>query len=244
MGSLMTSSSLRTEGALWVQLGSSQQTLLKHLAILLMLLDHANRVLWGFQPWAYTLGRIAFPLFAFLIAYNVAVRGVNPRRYVVPLLLFGVISQGPAMLALGRDPFPLNIFFTLLLGVTFVPLRRWYATILPDGRAAAVASWVVTALAFLLLSLPLEYGPAGVFLIPVMVLFVRRPSIAAGVGVLALLLLINGLTWPALAAWLVMPLVAWVRTLRLPALPRLKWMFYGFYPVHLLGLWGLSQLLR
>lgn len=224
----------------WVRLGSSQQTLLKVLAIALMLLDHANSVLWGSQPWAYTLGRISYPLFTFLIAYNVAVRGVKPQRYALPLLLFGIVSQGPAMLALGRDPFPLNIFFTLLVGVTYLPLRRWYASTLPAGRVAEAASWLLTTLLFLLLSLPLEYGPAGVFLIALMVVFLERPSLAAGVGVLILLLLINRLTWSSLAAWLVVPLVAWVRTLELPTLPRLKWLFYGFYPLHLLGLWLLK----
>lgn len=163
----------------WLRLGSAQQTLLKVLAILLMLVDHANRLLWGSQPWLFTLGRVAFPLFAFLIAYNLAIRGVPARRYALPLLLFGVISQGPAMLALSRDPFPLNIFFTLLLGVTFLPLRRLYASTLPAGWVAQGMSWTLTALVFFSLSLPLEYGPAGVFLIPPMMVFLERPSVPA-----------------------------------------------------------------
>ena len=227
----------------WLVLGSSQQTLLKYLAIVLMLLDHANRLFWGAQPWLYALGRVSFPLFAFLIAYNVAVRGVAPRRYIVPLLLFAVISQGPAMLALGRDPFPLNIFFTLLLGVTFLPLRRRCASLLPPNRFGRTVSWTLTTLLFVLLSPPLEYGPPGVFLIPALVAFLRRPSEAVGVLILSLMFAMNGLTWAAMAGWLAVPVIGWVRTLALPALPRLKWVFYGFYPMHLLGLWGLERVL-
>lgn len=227
----------------WLQLGSSQQTLLKYLAIALMLLDHANSILWDSQPLLYTLGRLSFPLFAFLIAYNVAVRGVKPWLYAFPLLFFGILSQGPAILALGRDPFPLNIFFTLLLGIAYRPLRSWYAATLPAGRVAEAANWLLSTLLFFLLSLPLEYGPAGVFLIPLMVLFLQRPSCAAGLEVLILLLLINGLTWPSLAAWLVVPLITGVQTLKLPDLPRLKWVFYGFYPLHLLSLWLLNLIL-
>ncbi len=98
-----------------------------------MILDHANHTFWTFQPWAFTLGRIAFPLFAFLIAYNIAVRYVKPERYALPLLLFGLVSQVPAMLALGRQVLPLNIFFTLLLGSSFLPLRAWFARHLPEG---------------------------------------------------------------------------------------------------------------
>ena len=227
----------------WLVLSSSQQTLLKVLAILLMLLDHTNRLLLGGQPWLYALGRVSFPLFAFLIAYNVAVRGVAPRRYALPLLLFGVISQGPAMLALARDPFPLNIFFTLLLGVIFLPLRRRCASFLPPNRFGRSLSWTLTTVLFALLSLPLEYGPPGVFLIPALVAFLRRPSEAVGVLVLSLMFVMNGLTWAAMAGWLAVPVIVWARSLALPSLPRLKWVFYGFYPLHLLGLWGLERVL-
>lgn len=46
----------------WLTLSSAQQTLLKWLAIFFMLLDHANRTLWTFQPWLFTVGRLVFPL--------------------------------------------------------------------------------------------------------------------------------------------------------------------------------------
>lgn len=107
MASILTQTTTTTRAS-WLDLSSGQQTLLKWLATLLMLLDHANRSLWVFQPWAFALGRIAFPLFGFLIAYNLAVRKVDADKYVKPLLLFGMISQLPAMLALDREIMPLN----------------------------------------------------------------------------------------------------------------------------------------
>lgn len=142
MASVLSPTTPATTGSAWLRLDPAQQTLLKWLAITSMLLDHANRTLWTFQPWAFTLGRIAFPLFAFLIAYNLMLRQVGPKHYLEPLLLFGLASQVPAMLVLNRELLPLNIFFTLLLGVSFLPLRRWFATHLPAGWLGQSLSWL------------------------------------------------------------------------------------------------------
>lgn len=220
-----------------LRLSSSQQTLLKWLAMALMLLDHANRTLWSFQPWAFSLGRIAFPLFAFLIAYNLTVRGVKPGRYVLPLLGFGVISQLPAMLALGRDVLPLNIFFTLALGVSFLPLRAWLAQHLPQGRIWQFLSWLAALYLVMLFGIVVEYGPLGVLLIPGIIMFLNRPHFMTGTLLMAQLVLVNNPHITSLTALLAIPVIYAVSTLELPRLPRLRWLAYSFYPAHLTVLW-------
>lgn len=153
-----------TPGHAWLYLESGQQTLLKWLAVLLMVLDHANRTLWSFKPWLSTLGRLAFPLFAFLMAYNLTVRGISARRYWRPLLIFGVVSQAPAMLALDRELLPLNIFFILLLGSSFFPLRLWFSRMLPEGWLWQGVAWLAASYLMLVLGIGVEYGPLGVLL--------------------------------------------------------------------------------
>lgn len=229
-----------TARASWLALSSAQQTFLKWLAIALMLVDHANRSLWSFQPWAFALGRIAFPLFAFLIAYNLAVRKVEASQYVGPLLLFGLLSQAPAMLALDRNILPLNIFFTLLLGSSLLPLRAWFGRHLPAGWLWQGLSWLAALYGALLLGVVVEYGPLGVLLIPSMMLFLRCPGFLSGVLVVGLLITLNAPQVTSLAALLVVPLIYAVSILKLPKLPRLKWVFYSFYPGHLLILWLLK----
>jgi hypothetical protein len=226
--------------AAWLALSSGQQTFLKWLALALMFLDHANRTLWSFQPWVYTLGRLAFPLFAFLIAYNIAIRGAGARRYGLPLLVFGMVSQAPAMLALDRELLPLNIFFTLLLGSSLLPFRRWLSRRLPEGWLGQSLSWLATVYLMLVLSLSVEYGPLGVLLVPALSVFLKRPSVLAGVGVAVLLMLVNGFHISSLATWLVVPVICGVRKLPLSPLPRTKWLFYTFYPGHLMVLWLLA----
>ena len=104
-------------------LSSAQQEMLKWLAITSMFVDHINQVtfLGSLSALSY-FGRLAFPLFAFLIAYNIAKRGVAVERYVWPLLTFGIISQPVFVWAFGRSY--LNIFFTLLLGVLYILVVR------------------------------------------------------------------------------------------------------------------------
>lgn len=74
-----------------LHLTRSQQDVLKWLAVVIMPLDHSNRTLWTYHPWVMAIGRLAFPLFAFLIAYNTTLRGVQLRKYLLPLLVFGVV---------------------------------------------------------------------------------------------------------------------------------------------------------
>jgi len=222
----------------WLTLSSSQQELLKWLAVFTMTLDHANRTLWPFQGWAFAVGRLAFPLFVFLLAYNLTVRRVRARRYLLPLLEFGAVSQLPVMMVLGRDVLPLNILFTLLLGVAFTPIFTYIKRFMPTG-------WAVfnVVLVWGLLGLFVEYGPVGVLLIPAMQYLLARPSFFS-VALVALLLPAANLFVPAALVPFALPLLIWgVTRLRLAPLPRARWVFYAFYPVHLVALWCLHIVL-
>lgn len=94
---------------------------LKWLALLLMTGDHVNKYLFnGTVPLLFNAGRLALPIFCFVLAYNLArpdtlQRGVY-RRTLKRLALFGLAAT-PAFLALGglwAGWWPLNVMFTLL----------------------------------------------------------------------------------------------------------------------------------
>ena len=223
----------------WPPLSSSQQELLKWTAILTMTLDHANRTLWLSQDWAFAVGRLAFPLFVFLMTYNIAVRRVPARRYFFPLLMFGAVSQFPAMVVLGRDFLPLNILFALFLGVTFTPILGFAKRFMPSGLAV-----FNVALLWSLLGLFVEYGPVGVLLIPATQLLLGRPSLYSA-ALVGLLLPAANLFVPTSFVPLSLPILIWgVTRLRLGKLPRVRWVFYAFYPIHLLVLGWLGVLIN
>jgi hypothetical protein len=75
------------------------------------------------------IGRLAFPLFALVVAANLRWNTADPQRYFVRLAVWGVGSQAVYAWATGRVE--LNILLTLGIGVQLVlaveALRRRYS---------------------------------------------------------------------------------------------------------------------
>lgn len=95
---------------------------LRILAVCLMIVDHAAIALPLHYPLYLLmrgLGRLAFPLFAFLIANGYRYTK-NPTRYGARLLICGLLSEVPFDLFFLHTPFSpqrQNVFFTLFLGL-------------------------------------------------------------------------------------------------------------------------------
>ena len=92
---------------------------LKIIAILSMVADHCAYFLMGPDTPMYgvlrCIGRIAFPVFAFLVAEGFA-HSRDRMRYFLILLLAGALSEVPWYLLNGADGSH-NVMFTLSLGV-------------------------------------------------------------------------------------------------------------------------------
>ena len=92
---------------------------LKIIAVLSMVTDHCAYYLLDESSVTYEVmrcfGRIAFPVFAFLVAEGFA-HTRNRMRYFLSLLLFAAISEVPWYLLNGADGTH-NVMFTLALGV-------------------------------------------------------------------------------------------------------------------------------
>lgn len=89
------------------------------LAIVFMLMDHMWATVVPGNQWMTYVGRLAFPIFAFLISEGY-VHTSNFKKYALRLLLFGIISEIPFDLMCESTifyPFHQNVMFTLLLGL-------------------------------------------------------------------------------------------------------------------------------
>ncbi|UCE44129.1 MAG: hypothetical protein JSV57_01155, partial [Candidatus Bathyarchaeota archaeon] len=98
--------------------------ILKWSAIITMTIDHAGAVLYQEHLLFRYIGRLSFPLFAYLLILGLeTTRSV--KNYFTRLFLFALISQVPFYLAMGVKPWEyLNIFFTLSSGVLFIELHK------------------------------------------------------------------------------------------------------------------------
>lgn len=199
-----------------------------------MFVDHFGRHLlgWGQDTWVFALGRIAFPLFAFVLGVNLAREGDRAgrsARVAARLALWGAIAVFPSVLARG-DPHVANVLATLALGAALC----WA---LASDRHMALR--IGACLAIAVASLHVEFGLAGVFLVAAV--YVWRSDTRPGSWLLAAVLLLAtaGLNasfggMPALLGTLAcVPIVWTVRRLPL-RVPRLKLAFYLVYPLHLL----------
>lgn len=207
---------------------------LKWLGMVLMSLDHVNKYLLGASNAVmFDLGRIVMPLYGFVLMYHLARPGALDRgvhaRVMQRLLVFGVVAS-PVFVAL-VGWWPLNILFTLLLSTGIV----WLAG--SGGKLRLLGA----GMAFVFGGAVVEFGWFGVLASVGAWAYCRQPTpvrLGWWVAALALLWIVNR----NFAAMALLPLI-WGATRVDMTLARQKWIFYAFYPTHLVVIWVAARLL-
>ena len=225
----------RTAPALVLSSGTLEA--LKWLALLLMTLDHVNKhLLHASVPELFAAGRLALPLFGFVLGYNLARPGAlssgGYSRTARRLAVFGSIATIPfiALGGLGWGWWPFNIMATLLVAT----LCAWQIEV--GGPARLALACVV----FIVGGALVEFWWPGLAACLLAWAYCRRPrwlTLALWVGALASLYVINRNLW-ALAA---LPLIFAAGQVEL-TVPRGRLGFYVYYPAHLAVIWALAQL--
>jgi len=206
---------------------------LKWIALVSMFIDHFGRHLLGWEQHSlvFAAGRIAFPLFALVLAVNLARpgdRAARSRRTARRLAVACAISVLPSIWARG-DPAVVNIFATLGLGAAVCWL------IATPGRVAWRAALCIVIAAA---SGHVEYDLIGVFLIPAIYLWRTEDKPEWAVFALVLFLAVTNLNrmyggmYGLAGTLLALPLAIAVTHVRAEA-PRMRWFFYAVYPLHL-----------
>lgn len=176
------------------------------------------------------IGRLALPLFCFLIAEGFF-HTRDKKRYGLRLLIFALISEIPFNLLRNATlfyPMKQNIFFTLFLGF----LIMYIFENMKDEFKKAVLMFFVLALAHLL---RVDYGFSGVLLIFVIYLLRQHP---APQMLVSYPLLSGG--WAALAAFI--PINMYNGKRGFIKSRALKYAFYFFYPLHILILFAIIKM--
>lgn len=219
---------------------------LKIIALVTMLIDHIGYVFFPEIIWFRVIGRIAFPIFAFFVAQGYTYTH-NKQKYIISLLTFGLLSQIPYVLLFQNVS--LNILFTFLasIGIIYLieQLKKDNKNILLYFIFALFNLILIFATALHLI----DYGIFGVYLV-VMFYFVKDPYLQQ----VWFVLLNIGLVLPSVLYAPLAPF-SYVQLASVLALPllfvynnkkgktNLKYLFYIFYPVHLLILYFIQLLL-
>ncbi len=143
---------------------------LKMIGIITMTIDHIGYIMYPDVTWLRIVGRIAFPIFAFLIAEGFRhTRDVN--KYFIRLSVFALVIQLPFILfrifpnvlpsGMSIPSIPMNIFFTLALGLLIL-------IILEKGLKYYIAIIPIIALAWFI---EVDYGIYGLLAIVIMYYF-------------------------------------------------------------------------
>ena len=135
---------------------------LKLIAICTMFIDHLGYTLFPGDLWLRCVGRVAFPIFCFLIAEG-CVYTHDRRKYALRLLAFALLSEIPFNLMNSGavwDSYHQNVLWTLLTGALVCWLLDWA---LKNRRALAfvLTALVMAAAFFLLERLNTDYGGWG-----------------------------------------------------------------------------------
>lgn len=96
------------------------------IAMLLMLCDHLWATVVPGNQWLTCLGRLAFPIFAFMIVEGYF-HTSNLRRYMLRLVLLALISEIPFNLMYSASvfyPFHQNVIWSLLIGMLLIHLNE------------------------------------------------------------------------------------------------------------------------
>lgn len=220
---------------------------LKTMALISMFIDHFALVLspelpfmtaplfplFGEQLTLYFLlrkvGRLAFPLYAFLIGEGLS-HTRNRPRYLGRLLAFAVLSEIPFNLMIHDTVWFVekqNIFFTLFLGALMIHLFETIKGNLPKALLLLAVSVAAVVLR-------VDYGLLGVVLIFAVSLLRKQPAAQL---VVAFPLLSDRFA----AVWAFLPINLYNGKRGFIRSGFWKHLFYVFYPVHILLLWLIRQ---
>ena len=228
---------MNTQTKLFPGLNGNQ---LKILALIAMTIDHIGCYLYPTHEWMRIVGRLAFPIFAYMIAEG-ARYTKNRKKYLGMMFGLGVICQIVYYFAMG------SLFQCILITFTFSIVLIYaldYAIQRKNAEGWILLGLLFIAVFFLVYVLPkllshtdynVDYGIWGV-LFPVFV-YLGGKNKWARLALAAIPLVFLALSYPKqeYALFALVPLALYNGT---RGKWKMKYLFYIYYPLHLVVIYA------
>jgi len=203
-----------------------------------MAIDHSGAIFFPQMVWLRVIGRLTFPIFAWMIAMGY-VYTKNVYLYAFRLFLVWIVSQIPYFFLFES----LNIMPTLLAGLLCIYVYDRVKNKMISVPIILLAVYAAQFFAF-------DYGAYGVLMIFSFYLFKNHFELSALVQVL----LVSAYTGYVYVLYHSLSIYTFIQIFSLFALPLIYWyngkqglkakyLFYAFYPLHLLVLLIIKLLL-
>lgn len=232
---------------------------LKIIALVTMIIDHIGAIFFPQFIWIRYIGRISFPIYAFLLAQGF-IHTHSRTKYAIRLFIFGIISEVPHDLAFHHeilDTNGLNIMFELFLGVLALACLE----VIKDEKSKIITKLLsVVGLALVLFSSAFfgaSYGIYGIALMIFFYLFDSKQKISSltcipvtytfnGIKVIQFPIpnifgnVMKLISYNTTQMWAVFSFIPIFFYNGKKGKYSLKWFFYSIYPIHLIILYLLD----
>lgn len=195
------------------------------------------------------IGRMAFPIFCFLLVEGFT-HTKNRKKYLFLLTIFAFISEIPFDMAFFHSlsstniNFPFyfnyqNVYFTLALGMLMMiiidSIKQKYLKLHKENTGLILQFLTILAIAYIAELIKCDYGYIGIFYIATFYLFKSNRLLQ----VLSMLIIYFATTSiPPISIWFTAVIILLYNGQH--GKLRLKYLFYVFYPTHLILLYVLA----
>lgn len=209
---------------------------LKIIAMCTMLIDHIGAIILKDEIFLRYIGRLAFPIYCFLLVegfFNTK----DIKKYLSRLLVFAFISEIPFNLAFYDSIFwfdSLNVYFTLFIGLLVIYFCEKYTQPLYKIFICFIGMLIAELI-------KTDYSSVGILMIYLMYAY-RDKKVFKTIGVVILNFFVGFIQ---AFAGLSMLFIVFYNGKKVPDNKTIKinkYVFYMFYPLHLLLLKVLSEL--
>ena len=214
---------------------------LKIMAMIAMTCDHVGLQLFPDVLLLRIIGRLALPIFAYMIAEGCR-HTRSRKKYLLRIALLAAVCQIVYFFVMGSLYQCILVTFSLSIGLIYAldatqnPQRRFAR---PVALGMLVTVFVLcVVLPDLLPGFEIDYGLMGV-LLPVLIYFGKPSHHYLLAGLILLSFAYGGLQWWSLAA---IPLLGQYNEQR--GRHNIGLLFYVYYPLHLVVIYGLSLLMK